>query len=280
MRLPIAVVSVAAALSAMAYAGAAVAAVEIRDAVARVTVIPEDRVDVKVELLATNKSLPLDIRTSGASTIIDGGLGHRIWSCGHGHDDQVVVNVRGIGQVDYADMPQVVIHTPQAVSVESGGVVFGVIGRSASLDLANSGCGRWTVADVVGDATVRDSGVSFVKMGSTGRLDLRISGAGDLHVTHVQQGMQVVLSGAGGVTIDDLAGPLQARVSGAGKVRVLSGHAATVRASVSGIGAVDFGGQADSLDASISGMGDIRVKSVSGPVNKSITGIGRVTIGD
>jgi hypothetical protein len=42
---------------------------------------------------------------------------------------------------------------------------------------------------------------------------------------------------------------------------------------------VDFGGDAQSLDASISGFGGIRVKAVSGPVTKSISGGGHVTVG-
>ena len=46
-------------------AGAAQAAeVEIKDAVARVTVIPEARSDIKVEFLTTNSDLPLEILLS------------------------------------------------------------------------------------------------------------------------------------------------------------------------------------------------------------------------
>ena len=64
MRLAIAIAAAAAALAA-AGAAAAAPSVEIRDAVARVTVIPEDRADVKVEMLTTNASLPLEVRTMG-----------------------------------------------------------------------------------------------------------------------------------------------------------------------------------------------------------------------
>nr|MBP7650618.1 hypothetical protein [Phenylobacterium sp.] len=45
-------------------AGAANAAsVEVKDAVARVVVIPESRQDIKVEFLTTNPSLPLQVRS-------------------------------------------------------------------------------------------------------------------------------------------------------------------------------------------------------------------------
>jgi len=72
---------------------------------------------------------------------------------------------------------------------------------------------------------------------------------------------------------------MDAQVSGVGGVHVADGRASTMRASVSGLGSVEFGGAADRLDASISGMGSIRVKEVTGPVSKSVSGIGRVEIG-
>src|SRR5258706_13120179 len=116
-------------------------------------------------------------------------------------------------------------------------------------------------------------------MGSGGRLRLRRSGGGSVEATRAPQGLDAALSGAGGVTIDDLTGAMRAHVSGVGHIKVAQGHASAVRASISGLGGVDFGGQAESLDASISGLGDIRVKAVSGQVTKSISGGGHVTIG-
>ena len=80
MRLAIALLSAAAALAAAGTAAAG-PSVEIRDAIARVTVVPEDRADVKVEMLTTNASLPLAVRTSGSTTIVDGNLAHRIYDC-------------------------------------------------------------------------------------------------------------------------------------------------------------------------------------------------------
>lgn len=277
MRLAIAIAAAATALAA-AGAAAAAPAVEIRDAVARVTVIPEDRADVKVEMLTRNAALPLDVRAEGSTTVISGGLAHRIHEC-HRRGDHPSAWVSGIGEVTYENMPQVVIRTPKAVIVEAGGAVYGSVGRSASLDLENSGCSAWTLADVAGDASLRESGAGSVKMGSAGRLQLRLSGEGNVHATRVLQGLDATLSGAGGVNIDDLSGAMQAHVSGVGHIKVAQGHASAVHASVSGVGSVDFGGDAQSLDASISGFGGIRVKAVSGPVTKSISGGGHVTVG-
>src|SRR5512133_3809866 len=98
MRTSIALV---AALAAIAAAGAANAAsVEIRDAVARVTVIPEDRNDVKVEFLTTNADLPLQVRTVGGETVIDGDLDRRITNC-HRKQDSYAAYVRGVGRIAY-----------------------------------------------------------------------------------------------------------------------------------------------------------------------------------
>jgi hypothetical protein len=277
MRLAIGLISAAAALCA-AGAAAAGPSVEIRDAVARVTVVPEDRTDVKVEMLTTNASLPLEVRTSGSETVISGNLAHRIHECGHGGDHPSVW-VRGVGEISYENMPQIVIHTPKAVAVETGGAVYGTVGRSASLDLDNSGCSAWTVADVAGDATLHESGAGSVHMGAAGRLTLQLSGAGSVHATRVGQGLDATLSGAGGIDIQELNGPVMAHVSGVGHIKAQQGHATTVRASVSGVGGVELGGDAQTLDASISGFGGVRVKSVSGSVTKSVSGGGHVSIG-
>lgn len=280
MRLAIALAAAAAALVGVGAAGAAAAgpSVEIRDAVARVTIVPEDRSDVKVEMLTTNGALPLEVRNEGSTTVVTGNLAHRINDC-HGNHDHPSAWVRGVGEIRYEDMPQVVIHTPKAVVVDSNGAVYGAVGRAGSLDMQNSGCSGWTVADVAGDAILRESGAGSVRMGSSGKLELRLSGAGSVHATQVRQGLDATLSGAGGVHIDQLTGPMMAHVSGVGQIKVEGGHATSVHASVSGVGGVDFGGDAQSLDASISGFGGIRVKSVSGQVVKSVSGGGHVSVG-
>ncbi len=272
-------IGLTAAVAAIAAAGCAAAApsVEIRDAVARVVVIPEDRADVKVEMLTTNHDLPLQVRQNGNETVIDGDLRHRIYSC-HTKGDHPSASVRGVGTVEYKDIPQVVIHTPKTVTLEANGAVFGAIGRAASLDLSDSGCNAWTVADIAGDAVLHESGAGAVRMGKAGRLDVRLSGAGSVHATEVHS-LDASLSGVGGVTVDTLSGPMEAHVSGVGHVRVTDGKATAMRASVSGMGGVDFGGSADSLDAQISGVGGVRVKAVTGPVTKSVSGAGHVTIG-
>jgi hypothetical protein len=279
MRLAVAFLAAAATAAAGAACAAEPPSVELRDVVARVTVIPEDRADIKVEVLASNPKLPLQISVVGGRTIIDGGLAHRIRDCRRGEGSPSAV-VRGLGRVDAQAMPNIAIRAPREVVVSSNGAVFGAIGRAAGLELDDSGCSTWTLADVAGEARIHESGAGAVRLGSAGRLDIHLSGAARIHAMSARQGLQAALSGAGDVEVDELGGPLQAHVSGIGKVKVAGGRASAVRASVSGVGGVEFGGVADSLDASISGLGSVRVKTVTGPVTKSVSGAGRVTVVD
>lgn len=277
MRLSLAIL----AASAAAFAGAAQAAsVEIRNAVARVTVVPQDRADVKVEIVKAHPELRLSVDTSGGRTIIDGDLRRKIRDC-KGIGDRPSIRVSGVGKVSYDEMPQIVIYTPKAVDVTAGGAVQGAIGRSASLRLKNSGCAAWTIADVAGTADIHQSGAGDVRMGAAERLDVRLSGAAQIRATRVREGgLDAQLSGAGGVRIAEVRGPMDARVSGVGQIEVDGGRASRVRASVSGIGQVEFAGSADDLDASISGLGSIRVKEVTGSVTKSVSGGGSVRVGN
>jgi len=260
--------------------GAQAATVEIRDAVARVTVVPQDRSDIKVEIVRGHPQLPLSVSVAGDRTVIDGDLRRRIRDCDGMGGGKPRIKVRGVGKVDYDDLPQVVIYTPKAVALESNGAVSGVIGRSASLELHNSGCASWTIADVAGEAELHQSGAGAVKMGAAGTLDLQLSGAASIHAVSVRDGLDAHLSGAGGLTVDSVSGPMEARVSGVGQIHVAGGRASRIRASVSGIGQVEFGGAAGDLDASISGLGQIRVKEVTGSVSKSVTGGGQIKIGN
>src|SRR3954467_10085128 len=115
MRLPI--VLLAASAAALAASAAQAASVEVKDAVARVTVIPEARSDIKVEIVRANPRLPLQVRSFGGKTIVDGNLDRKIRDCRGGGGDRARVYVRGVGEVSWADMPQIVIHTPRDADI-------------------------------------------------------------------------------------------------------------------------------------------------------------------
>ncbi|WP_262423005.1 hypothetical protein [Brevundimonas denitrificans] len=183
---------VAAATAALALAGVAHAGeVEIRDAVARVVVIPEDRTDIAVEIEHGSSTLDrLTVTRRGSDIIIDGGLsGSAVRNCTSGPanarqpGEGARVEVRGHGTINVSDAPLVVVRTPRDVDVDagrsggrsrllgivrggSGGAVFGSIGRGASsIELGNRGCGDWTVANTDGDLDISNSGSGTIRAG-------------------------------------------------------------------------------------------------------------------
>ncbi len=276
MRIQTALLAAAATTFAAGAAGAAT--LEVRDAVARITVIPEARGDIKVEIIRPNASLPLEVRTLGDRTIIDGDLDRRIRGC-HGSGGDSWVQVRGVGEVAWADMPQVVIHTPRDVKVETGGAVFGSVGRSASLSLGNSGCGDWTIANVEGVARISQAGSGDTRMGSTGSLKIRVAGSGDVAAADVKGGLDVSIAGSGSAGVRSFAGPLEISVAGSGHVTIGGGQASEMKVSIAGSGDIDFGGTADTLRARIAGSGDVHVNAVKGEISKSVMGSGSVRVG-
>jgi Putative auto-transporter adhesin, head GIN domain len=267
------------AAAALAAGAASAASVEVRDAVARVTVIPEARSDVKVEIVQANPRLPIEVRTFAGQTIVDGHLGHRIRDC-HGRAETVSVKVRDLGDVAWKDMPQIVIRTPRDVDVDAGGAVWGSVGRSASVKLGNAGCGDWTVGNTDGDMRISQAGSGDTRTGSAGAAKVRVAGSGDTATGDIKGGLEVDIAGSGDVAVASIAGPLKVHVAGSGDVKIAAGRASEMRVAVMGSGSVDFRGSADALHATIAGSGDVRAKQVNGPVTKTVMGSGGVTIGN
>lgn len=263
---------------AMAAGGAHAASVEVKDAVARVVVIPEARSDIKVEFLASNARLPLTVRSLGGRVIVDGDLGRRIRSC-HSNGNTIRVWVSGVGEVAYEDMPQIVIRTPKDVNIETGGAVFGSVGKSASLDLSNAGCGDWTVANVAGKMKINQAGSGNTVTGTSSEAVLRIAGSGDVRIGGIAGPMTAEMAGSGDVDAVSISGPLNVKIAGSGDVRIAGGHATEMMVSIAGSGDVSLDGVADSLRARIAGSGDVHVKQVNGPISKAIIGSGGVSIG-
>jgi len=267
------------AVATLAAGAASAASVEVKDAVARVTVVPENRSDIKVEVIQANPRLPLVVREFGGRTIVDGDLRRRIRNC-RGRGDNISVRVRDVGEVGFRDMPQIVIHTPRDVDVDAGGAVWGSVGRAASVHLGNAGCGDWTVANVDGELRVSQAGSGDTRAGAAGSAHVRVAGSGDTVVGEVRGPLEVDIAGSGDVSAQAVSGALEVHVAGSGDVKVASGHATSMAVTVAGSGDVSFGGVADSLKARIAGSGDVRARQVTGNVSKTVMGSGSVTIGD
>ncbi|MDQ2860943.1 MAG: DUF2807 domain-containing protein [Pseudomonadota bacterium] len=267
------------AIAAMAAGGASAApSVEIRQAVARVTIMPEARSDVVVEVIRANPRLPLRIAREGDRVVVDGGLGMRLRGCGS-FLGRPRAMVWGIGAVGFGDMPQIIVHTPADVHVSASGAVFGSVGRAASVELNNSGCGDWTVADVAQALRVGVSGSGDIRTGAAGTADLRVSGSGDIFVRRVESGLNAATSGSGDIQTGLVNGPLRVRVAGSGNVRARGGQVTDMNVSVAGSGDVTFNGVARTLSASVAGSGDVTVSRVTGAVSKQVAGSGDIRVG-
>jgi len=283
----------AAAAVLVSAAGAAQAVeVEIKDAVARVVVIPENRTDIAVTIAQGSSGLPaLSVTRTGSGNVeIDGGLKRKIRGCtmtGLVMNDHVnpteppsnlTVKVEGHGDVKVADTALITVRTPMAVKVETGGAVFGAIGRADSVNLANAGCGDWTIANVAGELKASIAGSGDVRAGTAGNLKLAIAGSGDVHAVSAAS-LDASIAGSGDVRVGRIDGPIEASIAGSGDVRVDDGRSERVNASIAGSGDVNFGGTAGSLKASVIGSGDVRARSVTGDVKKSVMGSGDVIVG-
>jgi len=299
-----ALLALSAAGAAILAAGAAQAApsVEIRNAVARVVVVPQARADVKVVFKSTNADLPLTIRTEGDKTIVDGNLGRpmgadRIKNC-MSLNGNVSVSVAGVGKVAWAAMPEVIVYVPMEAKVGAGGAVFGSVGRASSLQLSNTGCGDWTVGNVAGELKVNLAGSGDTRAGSAGvarihlagsgdvtlggvggDLTVKIAGSGDVTAGSVGGGLSVSTGGSGDTEVASVAGAVTTSTAGSGDVLIRRGRASALNVSTAGSGDVLFGGVAGSVNAKIAGSGDVRVSQVTGAISKSVVGSGEVVVG-
>src|SRR5205823_7191767 len=93
----------------LAAAGAADAApsIHIRDAAARVTVIPEARADILVTVVRPNGRLPLQVSRFGERVTVRGNVAHRVHGC-RTLMGRRTIDIRGVGLVDYDELPQIV----------------------------------------------------------------------------------------------------------------------------------------------------------------------------
>lgn len=286
-----AAVSLAAAGPALAQRGPEV---EIQHAVARVVVIVEDRSDVAVEIEQGSSRLPaLRVTRRGGDVHIDGGLGRRfagirmgdaISDCRSGPDrtrpgEGATVEVRGVGRVDLADAPLIVIRTPRAVDVDAGGAVYGSIGRgAASVELDNGGCGDWVVANTDGPVSAASAGSGDIMVGTSRSLDVSLSGSGNLTAGATGR-LDVSIAGSGGATVAEIDGDTDISVAGSGEVAIRRGRAPNLDISIAGSGDIDFGGTAGNVSVSIAGSGDVRVAEATGAVSRSVVGSGDIRIG-
>ena len=276
MKLSNTVLAVAITFSAPNLANAA--SVELKNLHASVEVIPENRSDVAVEVHASNGRLRAPTVTRvGDSVVIDGGpWGAR--GCDGDADLERGMNAPGHGWVRSRPALAITIHTPRAVVVKANGSIVGNVRPAGAVDLTTTGCSRWRIADVAGVLSIQQAGAATIEAGSAGAAHLELSGVSHVDLRSVRA-LNVDMSGAGKVRLNSISGPVDADLSGIGSVTIASGRAQRVKAEVSGMGGFTLHGSAAALDADVSGIGSVHVDRVDGAVHKSVSGIGRVSVG-
>ena len=287
-------VAAAATIAAVSPALAQSPEVEIEHAVARVVVIVEDRADIGVEIERGSSQLPqLRVTRRGDDVRIDGGLGRRfaglrvgdsIRNCRSGPDrtrpgEGASVEVRNIGRVNLDDAPLIVIRSPRHVNIDTGGAVFGSVGRGAtSVDMGNGGCGDWVIANTDGPVDASLGGSGDVMVGSTRSLEVSLAGSGDL-TAGATGSLDLSLAGSGGAAIAEVNGDTDISIAGSGEVAIRRGRSPNLDISIAGSGDIDFGGTAGDVSVSIAGSGDIRIAEATGSVSRSVVGSGDIHIG-
>lgn len=295
---PVIASAVAVAIAVVAMAAPALAKpgqgpeVEIKNAVARVAVVVEDRADIVVEIEPGSSGLPaLRVTRDGDDVRIDGGLRRRgllgggmIRNCRSGPGtgqpgDGASVEVRTVGRINLSDAPLIVIRTPRTVDVDASGAVFGSVGRGASsVELDNRGCGTWHVANTEGPVSLRIAGSGDMRAGTSTAMDARITGSGSISAGATRT-LDVSISGSGDVIVARVDGATDINIAGSGDVIVRDGASPDLSISIAGAGDVKFGGVAGDVSVSIAGAGDVSVARATGSVSRSIAGAGNVRIG-
>ncbi|MGH7024408.1 MAG: GIN domain-containing protein [Caulobacteraceae bacterium] len=252
---------------------------EIKAAAARVTIIPEARADIHVDIIQSRRALPLRLVRSGGVTVVDGGLARRVRGCPRLADGTLGVRVRGLGNLSPAELPRLVVRTPLDARVTVGDGVSGDVDRAASLEFENRGCGDWTIANVRGRLRLDQLGSGTAKTGRAGQAVLNVAGGGEIEMGPVGGPVTAISTGEGTIVVASVDGPVIARVAGSGGIEIAGGRASELNAQVAGSGSILFDGEAGAVAANVMGPGVVRVARALGPVSRRVFGAGRVQIG-
>lgn len=254
-------------------AASAATQVELKDVAARVVVTPQDRQDVELTVAYGSAQVPkIMLHTEGDKLVADG----KLKRAGCGSDGSA--RLPGGKAVAAAELPVIYLKVPMKAEVAAGGATFGQVGPSASLDLSQGGCGKWTVADVAGEAKINIGGSGDILAGKTGVVEVNIGGSGHFKATSAA-GLEANIGGNGNIVLDRIDGNAEINIGGSGNVEMTAGKSPSLDVNVAGSGNVRHGGEVGDVKVNIVGSGDVRIKTVTGRVDKSIMGSGHIVVG-
>jgi len=249
---------------------------KVRDAVAVLKIIPEDRTDVAYEMSNPGALVSPTVKVEGASLVVDGRMPRRIRDCRTRAGWAVTVN--GVGEVDESEMPVITVRMPRTMDVSIGNAVKADVGAAESLNLSVAGCGPVTVGDMAGDLSVSVAGSGDVVTGGARKANVSAAGSGDVVIGAVSEKFQAAVAGSGSVTAADVTGVVDVSIAGSGDVSVNAGTLSKADVSIAGSGDVALGGNVERLQTSIMGSGDVTVRGAAGAVDANIMGSGSVRV--
>lgn len=249
------------------------ASLKIEHAAAIITITPEDRADISVEITNPGHAPMPTVTTDDGRVTVDGHLRGRISNC---REDGV--SLRGYGIVAPADLPQITIHTPRALTVGVSGASTTTIGAAQSVDANLSGCGLTNIGDVAETLTLQMAGSGDVHTGAAHALNATIAGSSDVTTGAVADGAQIAVAGSGGIELASVTGPLKTTGAGSGSINIHGGSITTAKIDLAASGDVDIAAPVQSLDVSIVGSGDVDVAGAVGDIDAEIMGSGSVSV--
>jgi hypothetical protein len=249
------------------------ASLDIKHAAAIITITPEDRQDISVEVDNPGRAPMPVVSTENGHVIVDGRLRGRIGGC---REDGV--SLRGYGLLAPADLPRIQLHVPRNVLLDISGASTTTVGAAQAVDADLSGCGETTFGDVADTLKLDISGSGDVHTGAARRLDADVAGSSTVTVGALAEGADIDIAGSGQVEIASLTGALKSDGAGSGGVNVHGGAVTTAKIDLAGSGDVDIAATVQSLDVSIVGSGDVAVTQPVGEIDAEIAGSGSVSV--
>ena len=242
----------------------------------------------------------LKISPSCARTvdIQPGGAGHQVTIAASAEKDGEISQLRvNGGSVATIDIGGSSCYSTGFFSTKPTLVLTIKVPDGAAIEVRDSGVAHYTIGAVGGALSMSLSGAGGLKAASAKVLTLELSGAGTADIgeageTHLRS------SGAGDVTIRILKGSVEARLSGAGNLTVEAIEASSASVHAAGHSDIKFGkgsignltldsaGASDVVvnavvnDAKVSlaGAGDVKFAKLTGHLDQSVAGIGKVTV--
>lgn len=102
--------------------------IEVEHAAFILTITPEDRADVAIEIDNPGHAPMPEVRLDGDTLVVDGLLRGRIGNCG-----EETVDLRGYGEIARTDLPRVIIRAPRTLKLDINGASTTEIGASKPL---------------------------------------------------------------------------------------------------------------------------------------------------